>query len=343
MEAVYPGIVFWQRGLSTKPDTIDPSSASTRIFVTKEVSCIDLAERPRGRDFGTLVALLELEASVKTPTSFDSDNALASYFEQISRTPLLDFDQEQVLSRRILDGDPQAKQELIQANLRLVVKIAKAYTRYGMAFGDLIQEGNLGLIHAAGKFDFKRSVRFSTYASWWIKQSIVRALVNKHRMIRLPHRKEEALRRLTGLLAEIPSTQSRPSVAELATTLRLGHRDVVQLLELCGSMASLDKENGEDAVTLLEQVEDVRFQPEAQCLQRAARLDAEHLIQSLPAREQEVLRSRFALGGGEKGTLKTVADELGISAETVRQLELRALGRLRSQFGPMRPYHYQQA
>ncbi|MEI8094990.1 MAG: RNA polymerase sigma factor RpoD/SigA [Spirochaetales bacterium] len=271
------------------------------------------------------------------PLLMESDDALARYFEEISRTPLLDFEQEQALSQQVLAGSRTAKQRLIQANLRLVVKIAKAYTRYGMSFSDLIQEGNLGLIHAAGKFDFHRNVRFSTYASWWIKQSIVRALVNKNRMIRLPHRKEEALRRMSGLLAEAGS--HAPGVDELSTRLNLGRRDVLQLLELAGNVASLDKEHGDDSMTLMDHVEDSSYQPEHLCLASALHDDAHRVLGSLSGREQAVIRARFAFDGAKKGTLKTVASQLRISAETVRQVELRALAKLRSQYAGQHLYH----
>lgn len=196
------------------------------------------------------------------------DESLARYFEEIARTPLLTFEQELDLSRRVQAGEEAARKKLIQANLRLVVKIAKAYSRYGTAFLDLIQEGNLGLINAAGKFDYRKNVRFSTYASWWIKQSIVRALVNKNRMIRLPHRKEESLRRLTAYLAEAAATQQTPTVEQLAVYLRLERDEVLSLLELAGTVTSLDKEVGEDSISLIDLVEDRSYQPESECFVR---------------------------------------------------------------------------
>ena len=183
------------------------------------------------------------------------DESLARYFEEISRTPLLTFEEELDLSRRVEAGEEAARKRLIQANLRLVVKIAKAYSRYGTAFLDLIQEGNLGLINAAGKFDYRKNVRFSTYASWWIKQSIVRALVNKNRMIRLPHRKEESLRKLMAKLAESSASQQTPTIDQLADYLRLGKDEVLSLLELAGTVTSLDKEVGEESVSLIDLVE----------------------------------------------------------------------------------------
>ncbi len=294
---------------------------------------LTISTRPKGS--GAYFAIESVEALVKPFSNLDSDDALAKYFEEIARTPLLTFEQEQLISCQVQNGDLEAKALLIRSNLRLVVKIAKAYTSYGMGFSDLIQEGNLGLIHAAGKFDFRKKVRFSTYASWWIKQSVVRALVNKNRLVRLPHRKEEAMRRLSTLLSEGSEFQKRPSVDQLAVALKLPRRDVLQLLDLSGVIASLDKELGDDGGNLLDQLEDLRFQPEVQFAEASLKEEASVMLASLPRREREVLRFRFAFEGEKRSTLKTVGQNLGLSAEAVRQLERRALGRLRVEFAQM--------
>jgi RNA polymerase primary sigma factor len=268
------------------------------------------------------------------------DESLARYFEEISRTPLLTFEEELELSRRVEAGDEAARKRLIQANLRLVVKIAKAYSRYGTAFLDLIQEGNLGLINAAGKFDYRKNVRFSTYASWWIKQSIVRALVNKNRMIRLPHRKEESLRKLTARLAEAAGMRQTVTVDELSAYLRLGKDEVLSLLELAGTVTSLDKEVGDEGVSLIDLVEDRSYQPEAECFVREFQTDTRRLLDTLLDREKDVLLSRFAFEGEKKRTLKTIGEQMGLSAETVRQMEIRALEKLRLQKDDLREYLY---
>ena len=268
------------------------------------------------------------------------DESLARYFEEISRTPLLTFEEELELSRRVEAGEEAARKRLIQANLRLVVKIAKAYSRYGTAFLDLIQEGNLGLINAAGKFDYRKNVRFSTYASWWIKQSIVRALVNKNRMIRLPHRKEESLRKLTARLAEASSAKQTPTVGQLAEYLRLGKDEVLSLLELAGTVTSLDKEVGDEAVSLIDLVEDRSYQPENECFVREFQSDTRRLLDTLQERERDVLLYRYAFEGEKKRTLKTIGEQMGLSAETVRQMEIRALEKLRQQKDDLTEYMY---
>lgn len=277
---------------------------------------------------------------MKLSSHHSQDESLAQYFEEISKTPLLTFEQELELSRRVQSGDESARQRLIQANLRLVVKIAKAYSRYGTAFLDLIQEGNLGLINAAGKFDYRKNVRFSTYASWWIKQSIVRALVNKNRMIRLPHRKEESLRKLMAKMAESAAVKHTPTVDELAAYLRLGKEEVLALLELAGSVTSLDKEVGDEAVSLIELVEDRSYQPENEYFVHEFVADTKRLLDTLAERERDVLLCRYAFEGEKKKTLKTIGEQLGLSAETVRQMEIRALEKLRVQKDDLREYMY---
>lgn len=268
------------------------------------------------------------------------DESLARYFEEIAKTPLLTFEEELDLSRRVEAGDEVAKKRLIQANLRLVVKIAKAYSRYGTAFLDLIQEGNLGLINAAGKFDHRKNVRFSTYASWWIKQSIVRALVNKNRMIRLPHRKEESLRKLNARLAEVSANSPMPSVEQLAQYLRLGRGEVLALLELSGPIASLDKEVGDDAASLIDLVEDRSYQPEVEYFCREIEVDTQRILDTLQDRERDVLLHRFSFVGDKRKTLKTIGERMGLSAETVRQVEIRALEKLRQQKDDLKEYMY---
>ena len=272
-------------------------------------------------------------------TRNSQDETLARYFEEIARTPLLDFEKELDLSREVEQGSVKARQTLIQANLRLVVKIAKSYSRFGTSFLDLIQEGNLGLITAAEKFDYRKNVRFSTYASWWIKQSIVRALVNKNRLIRLPHRKEESMRKLTARLTDTAGSPL-PSLDELTVELRIGREEALALLELFGTVTSLDREVGEDATSLIDLVEDRTFQPELSYIEKALSEDTLKLMEGLPEREREVLKMRFAFGCDKRKTLKMIGDLMGLSAETVRQMEIRALERLRTQKDELKEYLY---
>ena len=176
--------------------------------------------------------------------NFDESTDL--YFSQVKAYPLLNYEQELSLSRRIQAGDSLARQELIEGNLRLVITIAKHYNSCGINFIDLVQEGNLGLIHAAQKYDFNREVRFSTYAAWWIKQAITRAIDNKQRAIRLPHRKEESLRKLKSAYnALLQKNMRQPSIADLAHEVNLTHHEVITILNIAAGMVSFDAEFGE--------------------------------------------------------------------------------------------------
>ncbi|MEA1910950.1 MAG: sigma-70 family RNA polymerase sigma factor, partial [Spirochaetota bacterium] len=164
------------------------------------------------------------------------ENTLKAYFRQIKRSVLLSFDEELELSRRIQTGDELARQKLIEANLRLVVKISKSYITPDVSFLDVIQEGNLGLIKAAEKYDHEKNVRFSTYAAWWIKQSIVRALSKKRRIIRLPHRKEELLKNIQKTYYLLNQELSRkPSIEEIARDLNEDPEDIADLVNSAGS------------------------------------------------------------------------------------------------------------
>jgi len=265
-------------------------------------------------------------------STIDHEDALKTYFEQISQFPLLTFEQEMDLSRRIEQGDELARQELINSNLRLVVKIAKAYTGTDLNLLDLIQEGNLGLIRSAGKFDYRKSVRFSTYASWWIKQSIVRAISNKRRAIRLPHRKEESLRRIQSSINALTQMNMRnPSIEEIAEYAGMETDDVLSIMEISSTVVSLDSEINLDNGTLLDVVEDNTYSPDRELMRKSIKEDTVRFLETLMEREKEILKYRFSFYGGEKYTLKRIGEEMGISPETVRQIEIRALRKLRNQ------------
>jgi len=265
-------------------------------------------------------------------STIDHEDALKTYFEQISQFPLLTFEQEMDLSRRIEQGDELARQELINSNLRLVVKIAKAYTGTDLNLLDLIQEGNLGLIRSAGKFDYRKSVRFSTYASWWIKQSIVRAISNKRRAIRLPHRKEESLRRIQSAINALTQMNMRnPSIDEIAEYAGMDTDDVLSIMEISNTVVSLDSEINLDNGTLLDVVEDNTYSPDRELMRKSIKEDTVRFLETLMEREKEILKYRFSFYGGEKYTLKRIGEEMGISPETVRQIEIRALRKLRNQ------------
>lgn len=267
------------------------------------------------------------------------DDSLQAYFQQIKNTPLLTFDEELKLSRRIEKGDEGAKQKLIEANLRLVVKIAKAYVTTDVGFLDLIQEGNLGLIKAASKYDYRKKVRFSTYAAWWIKQSIVRSLSNKRRTIRLPHRKEEALKKIQKTFYLLNQQLLRkPSVEEVAEELRMKPEDVTSILNASSAVASLDGELSFESGTLKDIYGDSSYNPDRELMEKSMRDETLRFLEHLKDKEKQILMYRFAFYGGKKYTLKTIGEQMGISPETVRQIEMRAIKKLRKHAEELREY-----
>jgi RNA polymerase primary sigma factor len=270
------------------------------------------------------------------------EDALRSYFEQIRKTPLLSFDEEIELSKRIHAGDKKAKEKLIKANLRLVVKIAKNFLSADLNFLDLIQEGNLGLIRAAGKFDYRKNVRFSTYASWWIKQAIVRSISNKKRAIRLPHRKEEILRKINKTYSYLAQALMRePTVSEIADEVGISEKDVINTMNISYNVVSLDGEYTEDNGNLKDIFEDYSYLPDKELLRKSLKEDTlKYLEEYLQRKEMEIILYRFSFYGGKKYTLKTIGDKMGISPETVRQIEMRALKKLSQAAETLKDYVY---
>lgn len=275
--------------------------------------------------------------NTKQKTVRSQENSVQAYFDQIKDTPLLTSEEEVELSKRIAWGDEKAKQKLIESNLRLVVKIARSYVTQDVAFLDLIQEGNLGLLRAAAKFDHRKNVRFSTYASFWIKQAITRAMSNKRRPIRLPHRKEDALKRIQRSYNTLSQKYMRtPSTDEIATELRMSREDVVEILGYSSGVASLDTEINEDSGTLYDVCEDTSYAPDQDVMSGVVRDETRRVLHRLMERERQILMYRFAIGGGPRYTLKRISDEMGISPETVRQIEMRALRKLKEYAGELR-------
>jgi len=262
-----------------------------------------------------------------------SEDTLKMYYERVKLIPLLSADEERELSIRIQAGDEQARSRLIEANLRLVIKIARAFANFDIPLIDLIQEGNMGLIKAAERFDYRRNVRFSTYASWWIKQAVTRSLVNSRRTIRLPHRKEELIRRIHKIYGDLSQILSRePSNREIAEELGLSEGAVRDALDMSGTIIPLDGESDdEDSGGIIDVFEDATYSPDAALMRSCVKEHTLLMLEALMEKERRVLMYRFEFLGAGKRTLKGIGASMGISAETVRQIEKRALRKLREQ------------
>jgi RNA polymerase primary sigma factor len=278
---------------------------------------------------------------MKNENSGLDNDGLKVYFDQIKRADLLSFEEELELSRRIQKGDVAARQRLIEANLRLVVRIAKSFKTPDVSLLDLIQEGNLGLIKAAAKYDHHKQVRFSTYASWWIKQSIVRSLSNKRRVIRLPHRKEEKLRKINKAYNTLSQQLQRtPKLHEIAAEIGMKEKDIATILALSTNVISLSASPGSENGSLQELIEDTTYEPGRELINNSLREETRRFLETLLEKEKQILMYRFAFYGGKKYTLKRIGDELGISPETVRQIEIRALKKLRKCADSLKEYVY---
>lgn len=260
-----------------------------------------------------------------------SEDTLKMYYERVKQIPLLNAEEERDLSMRIQSGEEAARSRLIEANLRLVIKIARAFANFDVPLIDLIQEGNMGLIKAAERFDYRRNVRFSTYASWWIKQAVTRSLVNSRRAIRLPHRKEELIKRIHKTYGYLSQALSRePTRGEIASELGIEERLVHEAMEMSGSIVPLEGDNDdEEAGSVLDVYADETYSPDAEFQRNCVREKTIALLEALMEKERQVLIYRFEFYGTRKRTLKGIGQTMGISAETVRQIEKRAIRKLR--------------
>jgi RNA polymerase sigma factor (sigma-70 family) len=257
---------------------------------------------------------------------------LGMYLDEIRRIKLLDAAGEQALARKVRAGDADAERQLVEANLRLVISIARRYVRRGLSLPDLIAEGNVGLLHAVRKFDPERGTRFSTYATWWIRQALTRALANQARMVRLPVHVElllsQYVKARTALMQELGR---EPTPAEVAARFGRAPEQIEDLEYLRQQRTlSLDAPAGRDGKGSLQ---DVIPDPEEQpggglAATLRARADLAGVLADLPDQERRVITQRFGLGGGEPQTLEAIGKQMGLTRERVRQIEAAALKRL---------------
>jgi RNA polymerase primary sigma factor len=277
-----------------------------------------------------LQELKRAEADLSVDPSLDS---LRLYLRSIGRVPLLAAEQEVALAKRIERGDMAAKQHMVEANLRLVVSIAKGYVGRGLTFLDLIQEGSLGLIRAVEKFDHRRGYKFSTYATWWIRQAVSRALADKARTIRIPVHMVERLNKLISAERMLIQQLGRePTAEEIADELECEVREVRDVLRLAQQPVSLEKPMGEeDDSALADFVEDVSAESPFEIASEALRREnITRVLASLPRREREVLELRYGIVGGRARTLEEVGRAFNITRERVRQIENRTLKKLQT-------------
>lgn len=260
------------------------------------------------------------------------DDPVKVYLKEIGRVPLLSSEEEVRLAIAIKDGDEAAKKRLSEANLRLVVSIAKRYLGRGMQFLDLIQEGNLGLIKAVEKFDYTKGFKFSTYATWWIRQAITRAIADQARTIRIPvHMVETINRVLRTSHAMVQKLGREPTTKEIADELHIEESKVEEVLKIAQEPVSLETPIGEEEDSHLGDFiqDDEASQPSEEATYTLLREQLEEVLSTLTPREEQVLRMRFGLVDGKPHTLEEVGKQFDVTRERIRQIESKALRKLR--------------
>ncbi|MGD9580127.1 MAG: RNA polymerase sigma factor RpoD/SigA [Vampirovibrionia bacterium] len=262
-----------------------------------------------------------------------ADDSVKIYLQQIGRVKLLSTDEEIELAQKIAEGDEKAKNTLVKANLRLVVSIAKKYIGRGLSFLDLIQEGNLGLIRAAEKFDYKRGYKFSTYATWWIQQAITRGIADKSRTIRLPVHMIETIGKLKKVTRDLTNDLNRkPTKEEIAAAMGISLSKLRLVMKATQSTISLETplNKKEEASRIGDFLIDTKSDtPDTKVVQDSLTSELDKILSSLRPRERDVLRLRFGLDDGNKRTLEEIGQLFGVSRERIRQIETRAINKLR--------------
>ena len=322
--------------LATELDNVNPEQIDQVFDAFEELGVDllsdDLDEEP---DIEDLKEVEELKLDEITNTSYESiniDDPVRMYLREIGRIPLLTFEQELDLAKRILDGDEEAKQELAESNLRLVVSIAKKYVGRGMLFLDLIQEGNMGLIKAVEKFDYTKGFKFSTYATWWIRQAITRAIADQARTIRIPVHMVETINKLIRTSRHLLQQLGRePTPDEIAVEMEIPVEKVMEIQKIAQDPVSLETPIGEEDDSHLGDFiqDDDSPEPHDSAAYTLLKEQLEDVMNTLTPREAKVLKLRFGLEDGKARTLEEVGREFEVTRERIRQIEAKALRKLR--------------
>ncbi|MBR0467891.1 RNA polymerase sigma factor RpoD [Candidatus Saccharibacteria bacterium] len=310
------------------------SSKKDNILTAKDITA-DLDE-PQNDDLENEEELSDEELAI-TAENVDAfaDDSVRLYLREIGKIPLLTPEEEAELAQRIVKGDKKAKDKMVESNMRLVVSIAKRYGGRGLDFLDLIQEGNTGLLRAVEKFDPDKGFKFSTYATWWVRQAITRAIADQARTIRIPVHMVETINKVLRTTRKLTVELNRePTNEEIAKALDMEPEKIDYVMRIKQDIASLDASVGRDGddedSVLGDFVEDEdRDSPEDSAANQILKEQLSEIIATLTDREQKIIRLRFGIGGGRPHTLEEVGNEFDVTRERIRQIEAKALSKLR--------------
>ena len=322
--------------LATELDDATPNQME-KVFDAMEKMGVDLLsdDFDQEPDEEDLAEVEDLKLDEITSDDFEGiniDDPVRMYLREIGRIPLLSYEEETKLAEKVLEGDEDAKRQLAEANLRLVVSIAKKYVGRGMLFLDLIQEGNMGLIKAVEKFDYTKGFKFSTYATWWIRQSITRAIADQARTIRIPVHMVETINKLIRTSRHLLQQMGRePTPEELAKEMDMSVEKVAEIQKIAQDPVSLETPIGEEDDSHLGDFiqDDDTPAPQDVAAYTLLKEQLEDVMSTLTPREAKVLRLRFGLDDGKARTLEEVGKEFDVTRERIRQIEAKALRKLR--------------